>query len=281
MKNIVVGIDFSESSINALNHAVAVAIRFKASIHLLWIKTKETSSSLLKGADIQAAAEEKLDELLVEVHREAGTDHPVQRVILEGKPVEEICKYAHNLQNPLIVIGTHGMSGFDVKHLGSNTYRIVSMAKCPVLTIRLDTNLGRDLTHILVPIDSSFETLQKVPHAIKFAQAFNAQLIILGTYTSNDNETKHIINVQVHHAQNMCDEASVRYEVKTAAIKGNICKSLINYAETADVNLMLIMRDEEDDFTDFWMGSTTRRLLTNTPMPLLIIPNVNHISISK
>ncbi len=280
MKNIVVGIDFSESSKNALKHAVATAIRFKVPIHLVWVKTPGSSSELLKGNDIQAIAEEKLDELLVEVHREAD-DICVQRVILQGKPYDEICKYANNLQGALIVIGSHGMSGYEERNIGANTYRIVTLAKCPVLSIRLNTHIGRDLTHIMVPIDASFETLQKVYHVIQFAKAFNAKLILLGTYTSSDMETKHVVNIHLRQAQSMCDEAAVRYETTTVSIRGNVCKSLIEYAITADVNLLAIMRDEEEEFADLWLGSTTRRLLSNTPMPLLIVPNVNHFQVSK
>ena len=223
MKNIVVGIDFSESSVNALKHAVATAIRLRVPIHLVWIKTPGTSSELLKGNDVQTIAEEKLDELLVDVHREAG-DITVQRVILQGKPYEEICKYANNLQNPIIVIGAHGMSGYDKKMIGANTIRIVTMAKCPVLAIRLNTCINRDLTHIMVPIDSSFETLQKVRNTVQFAKAFNAKVLLLGTYTSRDPETKHVVNIHLRQAQTMCDEALLRYEIMTVSIKDNVCK---------------------------------------------------------
>jgi nucleotide-binding universal stress UspA family protein len=41
------------------------------------------------------------------------------------------------------------------------------------------------------------------------------------------------------------------------------------------------MREEEDDFSNFWMGSATRQLVNNTPMPLLVIPNVTYFSVSK
>ena len=84
----------------------------------------------------------------------------VQNVILQGKPPVEF-RYAHNLQDSMIVVGTHGTSGFDEKQVGSNTLRIVSESKVPVLSVRENINIGRDLTQILVPIDESFETLQK------------------------------------------------------------------------------------------------------------------------
>jgi hypothetical protein len=51
--------------------------------------------------------------------------------------------------------------------------------------------------------------------------------------------------------------------------------------KTADVNLMIIMREEEEEFFDFWLGTSTRRLVLISPMPLLVVPNINHFSINK
>jgi len=55
----------------------------------------------------------------------------------------------------------------------------------------------------------------------------------------------------------------------------------VEYAKHADVNLVIIMREEEAEFFDFWMGTSTRRLISASPMPLLIVPNVNHFSVNK
>ncbi len=280
MKNIVVGIDFSESSENALKHAVAVAIKFEVPIHLVWVKTPGMSSQLLSGSNHMTEAENRLERMLHNIKLEAPAVN-AQRVILEGKPSIEICKYAHNLVNPLIVIGMHGMSGFEEKYVGNNAFRIVTMAKCPVLALRLDIHIGRDLTEIMVPIDASFETLQKVTPAITFAKAFNAKVNLLGTYTSSEQDVRYVLNVHLRQAQEMCDKLSVRYETSTISIRDNVCQSLVEYAKTADVNMLVIMREEEEEFADLWLGSTTRRLMSYTTMPMLIIPNVNHFNVNK
>lgn len=281
MKNIVVGIDFSPNSENALKHAVAIAIRVKATIHLVYVKSPKATA--IKGKNylsFEKDAEKRLTELTEDVMREAPMCI-VQSIILEGKPAIEICKYTHNLIDSMMVVGTHGASGFDEKQVGSNTLRIVTESKVPILCVREHINIGRDLTQILVPIDESFETLQKVKHAITFAKIFNAKLLILGTHTSSHPESKHVINVQMGHAQAMCDKANVRYELLSVTIKNNICAALVEYAKTADANLMIIMREEEEEFFDFWLGTSTRKLISISPMPLLVVPNVNHFSVNK
>lgn len=282
MKNIIVGIDFSPNSENALRHAIAVAIKSEGTLHLIHVKPQK-SSSIFGSKEEQAIAkniEKRLQQLTEDAIREAPMCM-VQNVILQGKPPIEILRYAHNLQDAMIVVGTHGTSGFDEKQVGSNTLRIVSESKVPVLSVRENINIGRDLTQILVPIDESFETLQKMKYAVLFAELFNAKLIILGTYTSTSRESKHVINVQLGHARSMAHKANVRCEVRTVTITENTTMALVEYAKQADVNLVIVMREEEEEFFDFWMGTTTRRLISVSPMPLLIVPNINHFSVTK
>jgi nucleotide-binding universal stress UspA family protein len=282
MKNIVVGIDFSPSSENVLKHAIAVAIKAKATLHLVHVKTQKTSSALgdKDQMEMNKNIAKRLNELTSDAKREAPMCD-VQSVILEGKPNTELCKFAHNLEKAMIALGTHGNSGYDEKTVGSNTLKIISETKIPVLAVRENIHIGRDLTQILVPIDESFETLQKMKHAVTFAKIFNAKIILLGTNTSTHPESKHVINVQLGHARAMCEKANVRYETQSVSIKENICQSLVEYAKTADVNLMIIMREEEEEFFDFWLGTSTRRLVLISPMPLLVVPNINHFSINK
>jgi nucleotide-binding universal stress UspA family protein len=55
---------------------------------------------------------------------------------VEGKPAEEIVKLANKENANLIVIATHGYSGFNRFVFGSVTERVVRTARCPVLTVR-------------------------------------------------------------------------------------------------------------------------------------------------
>lgn len=282
MKNIVVGVDFSNNSLNVLKHAIAAAIRFEAAIHLVWVRTP----SVMRHADVEGKDEyselskQKLANLLEEVRKEAeGCD--VQSIVLEGKPPIELSKYANNLEDAVLAVGTHGMSGYEEKYVGSNVVRTVALSRIPVLTLREGINIGRDLTQVLVPIDTSFETLQKMRHAINFAKAFNAKVMILGVYTAATNEVKHVVDIQINFAKKMCDNANVRNDVDAIHTQDGMENAVIEYAKKIDANLLVVMREEEDEFSDLWLGNSTRRLLSSTPMPMLIVPNINHMNISK
>lgn len=283
MKNIVVGIDFSKNSYNAMKHAVAISLKNKAKLHLAWVKTAalKTDFAVSSAAkDFLAAVKDKLEQWVEECKKEAP-ESSVTSVVLEGKPAVELCNYAAYLPKSMIVMGTHGVSGFEEFFVGNNAFKTINMTKVPVLILREDIQINRDLTEILVPIDTSFETLQKMKIAIEFAKDFSAKICLLGVINPITNDIKHVINVQLNHAASMCKKANVRYETQTLEVPGDTIPALIDAAKRMDVNLMVIMREEEHDFSSVWMGSNTRQIVNNSPMPLVIVPNVNQFLLNK
>jgi len=282
MKNIVVGIDFSQNSINALRHAVAVSLKTKAKIHIVWVKTPGASSKLgiTNDKTMIKVAQEKLDEL-VHLSKTEAPKSEIHSLILEGKAFLELTQYAGNLPDSMLVVGSHGVSGFEEMFVGSNTMKIVGLSKVPVLIIGNNVQINRDLTKILAPIDTSFETLQKIKTAINCCKYFAAKLILLGVCAPCSVETKHIITVQLNHAITMCEAAGIRYSASTIDVRGISSKATVEWARNEDVNLMVIMREEEDDISAFWLGSNTRQLMNYATMPLLVIPNVNRAPITK
>jgi len=280
MKNIVVGIDFSKNSYNAMRHAVAIAIKTKGAIHLVWVKTPGVSQNIVKenNQDYAKNAEKKLNEL-VKLCKAENCESEVHGVILEGKASTQLTMYASNLSNATLVIGTHGISGFEDFFVGSNTLKAINLSKQPILILREGVDVNRDLINILAPIDTSFDTLQKIKHAIAYAQAFNAKLQLVGLM-QNNKEDRHVVNIQLKHARTMCDNANIRYEVNELKVKNNIVEELIQYAINKEVNLMVVMR-ENDGSSDNWISSHARQLINLAPMPMLIIPNVDHFAVSK
>ena len=283
MKNIVVGIDFSKNSYNAMKHAVAISLRNKAKLHLAWVKTAAMKTDLAVSTttdNYMKTVRDKLNQWVEECKNEAP-ESSVTSIVLEGKPAVELCKYASNLPKAMIVMGTHGVSGFEEFFVGSNAFRTINLTSVPVLILREGIEINRDLTEILVPIDTSFETLQKMKIAIEFAKDFNAKICLLGVINPVTNDIKHVINVQLNHASSMCKKANVRYDVQTLDVPGDSISALLGAAKKMDVNLMVIMREEENDLSSVWMGSNTRQIVNNSPMPLLIVPNVNQFLLNK
>ena len=134
MKNIVVGIDFSQNSENALRHAVALALKSNAIVHVVWVKTPTASTKLdvSNEEEMMHKANEKLNEMVKWARAEAPKAQ-IQPVILEGKAYVKLTQYAANLPEGILVVGSHGASGFEEMFIGSNTMKVVGQrvsARC-------------------------------------------------------------------------------------------------------------------------------------------------------
>lgn len=279
-KNIIVGVDFSNSSLNAMRHAVSLALKTNADMHLVWVKTPGVSNNVTDdGGDnyihkVQASLEEWKD-----MCKQESPNTEVNTVILEGKVHVELNKYATNQSNAIIVIGAHGTSGFEEGYIGNNANRLIKDATVPILTMRENIEIKRDLHNIYAPIDLSFETLQKMRYATFLAKRFAAKISIAGIYYPNNADTRHIINVQMRHASDMCEDSNVRHEMVTLTVQRDYVQTLLNHAHELDSNLIVIMREESE--TDFTSSSNMNEILSTSKMPLLIIPNVSAVGLGR
>lgn len=279
MKNILVGIDFSNSAMTAMRHAVALALKSNATLHLVWVKTPGAMKNIEENSDYLGDVQTKLNQW-VELCKKESPQTSVNSFILEGKVHVAITQYAKNLPESIIVMGAHGTSGFEEGYIGNNAYRLINESDVPVLIMRENIQINRDLHKIFVPIDTSFETLQKIKYAIQLAKLFAAQILLYGVNYPNNPDVRHIINVQLRHAADMCDEANVRYNIETENINHNdVCNTILESAHNYDANLIVIMREENE--TDFTASRNLRQILSTCTMPLYIIPNVNAYTVSR
>ena len=141
LKKILVPIDFSNLSKDALPYAVLLAGRYGAELLLLHIVEKFPIDSLLgreltnqTTVPLMKQAEADLECLAAELSKRTGVKTTV--VVRDGKPFAEICDAAKTGGADLIVLTTHGCTGLKHVWLGSTAERIVRHAPCPVLVVR-------------------------------------------------------------------------------------------------------------------------------------------------
>ncbi len=140
IENILVPVDFSAASGNALEYAVVLAGRLNASVILLHCIEKLHSGSLLeqrKFLKLHHEVAEKARSELGRVFREKVEPVvPGHFHVKEGAPAEVIVDLAHKTRSQLIVMGTHGRTGMKHMLLGSVAEKVVRLSDCPVLTIK-------------------------------------------------------------------------------------------------------------------------------------------------
>jgi nucleotide-binding universal stress UspA family protein len=143
LKRILVPIDFSKHSDNALTYAAAFAEKFGAELYLLHVMqdlsmfipdpAAATPPILPPGEQLAEAVRGALDRIVRDHRLERFTVRPAVR---EGTPFYEITQHARENAIDLIVMGTHGRSGLVHVLMGSVTEKVVRKAPCPVLTVR-------------------------------------------------------------------------------------------------------------------------------------------------
>ena len=140
LKTIVVPIDFSRPSNDALRYAIRLADQFGAVLRLVhvvepapFLNDLPNVALIRSDAEIANAAKVKLQAIAQDDIDELIPVYPEVRI---GKPYQEIVAAAKVGDADLIVIATHGYTGLKHALLGSTTERVVRHAHCPVLVVR-------------------------------------------------------------------------------------------------------------------------------------------------
>jgi nucleotide-binding universal stress UspA family protein len=161
--SILVPVDFSAYSTVALHYAAGLAERFGASIIVLHVIAHEVTTHAvhhhLRPGKIPLLGDwvrAEPHEIPPEAEEEVGTDlrkqaytalqaflppqlarHAVELRIVTGSPFEGILETAVRARVALIVLGTHGRTGLTHAIMGSVAERVVRLASCPVLTVKV------------------------------------------------------------------------------------------------------------------------------------------------
>ena len=191
IRRILCPIDFSDFSRHALDHAVAIATRYESTITVFNVCALVPATAYAPGTPmmpVTVPTQGDLDALLAAMKRfvdiEVGSTVPMRFEIGEGDAASEILDRASALPSDLIVMGTHGRSGFERLVLGSVTEKVIHKAACPVLTVPRPIEdvvpvPQKLFTRILCAIDFSDTSLRAFEYALSLAQEQDAQLTLL------------------------------------------------------------------------------------------------------
>ncbi|MBP3763958.1 MAG: universal stress protein [Bacteroidales bacterium] len=261
MNKVVVGFDFSSGSAYAVDLAIDIANRWQSDIRLVYVKEKNENE-----ASIRSEIE----------RRNAGVAHLLQGIRLEyvlrqGNPAEQLARQAEEDDASLLIVGTHGMSGMKKNLLGHNTYKTVELSPVPVLLVREDFNINKDLETIVVPIDSSDDTRQKAGQAATFAKTFGATIHLLGLYTSSSKEVHATVDKYINMVQRHFDKTGVQYQTKFLEVGKNVTLDTLDYAYAVHADLIAIMTEQESSLSNLLMGTFAQQMLTQSKIPVLTV----------
>lgn len=270
-KVILVGIDFSDCSINALEHAITIARKAKAGIAMVWINHLDYSKEIfsVEPQDLEKEVVTRF-EAIVKKYQYHLHGEKVEYFIRKGKVYKEICKVASEVDAFLVVIGTHGSSGFEEFWIGSNANRMVSSSTKPIITIRAGVDVGTDLKKIILPLDSTKITRQKLPITALLAKYFNSEVYILGLFTTTSDDIRYRVRNYVSQAEEYFAENDIKY-ISTFIDAENITEETVKYAKKIGANLISIMTEQETTTANLLLGPYASQMVNHSPIPVLSI----------
>ncbi|MBS4056171.1 MAG: universal stress protein [Bacteroidetes bacterium] len=270
-KTILVGIDFSDCSINALEHALTIADKAESNVVMIWVNRPDSNKEIftIEPENLIDEVNKRFKEL-VNKYKYGLENGALSFMIKEGKVYQEIVKAADELEAFLIVIGTHGSSGFEEFWMGSNANKIVTSTDRPIITIRGGVDINRTLTRIVMPIDSTVESRQKVPLTALLAKYFEAEIHVLAVHTTVVVEVRSRVNEYVKQVELYLTENEVRF-TKEEIEAENITDATIEYAVKVNANLISIMDDQETTTANIWLGPYAQQMVNHSPIPVLCV----------
>ncbi len=275
-KNIVVGVDFSDCSLNALEHAVIIARKAHADITMVWANHLDYSKEIFSvepeniGQEVQKRFEALIEKYQPGLAPKTGIHYRMEK----GKVYKVICKVAEETNAFLVVIGTHGSSGFEEFWIGSNANRIVSASTRPILTIRAGVDSNKDLKIIVMPLDSTKITRQKLPITALLAGWFDAEIHILGVFTSNVDNIRYRVQDYVQQSETYLKKNGIRYR-SVFLEANNITETVLEYAKKVNANLISIMTEQETTTANLWLGPYAAQMVNHSPIPVLSVHTEN------
>lgn len=260
MNNIIVGFDFSSGSANAVDLAIDIANRWQEDIRLVYVVDSSDQDTTAQAREIEERIG-KVQHLLKGVK--------LEYVIRAGKVHEQLAQQAIDDSASLVVVGTNGMSGLRHNWIGKNTYDTITACDVPVLSIREGFNFSKALERIVLPLDSTSATRQKAPLAAKFAKVFGSTVHILGLYTSDSRDIRALVDNYVDQVEKYMGKNGVKSQRACVDAKKNLTVSTLEYAESIDADLIVIMTEQEKALSSWFLGNFAQQMLNLSTRPIL------------
>jgi nucleotide-binding universal stress UspA family protein len=273
--SILVPVDFSEQSEVALEQAVSLSRVFNSEIHVLNVINEDFSLSQLfddnDKIQYQKRAEARLDEFVKVKNAEFGIE--LKSMQVTGKIYNQIVNSADVIDAEFIVMGTAGSTTLKKRFIGSNALRVVRESHKPVITIK-GKHHRKGCQNIVLPLDLTKETKEKVAKAVEFAKRFGSIVRVVSVLRTNDEFIVNRLTRQLDQVKKYVVEQGVECGaeiIRDTKGEHTLAESIIDYANRIKGDLIMLMTQQELDFTDYFIGSSAQGVINNSDIPVLSI----------
>ncbi|MEI6021590.1 MAG: universal stress protein [Bacteroidota bacterium] len=252
---ILIPIDFTKQSLLAIKQSYNLAKYTHSKILLLHVYEKSETDS-----------NEALAKLCAQTEKESGV--PTDFVNKKGNIYELTDKIAIERNATLIIAGLE--SHMDFKHIiGTSASKFVRKAPCPVITIRGQQH-NDGCENILLPIDLSPESREKVDVAIQIAKYFGASIRILGLFDETDQAYENELLAYTYQVKVFIKNKGISCTNKSISTK-DIATTVVEYANKIEADLIMIMNKPSLSVGEFFKGTDAQKIVDISNVPVITI----------
>jgi len=270
MKRILVPTDFSDHAEYALKVAAQIAKKTNSELFILNLLDlpSHMNDAVSNGVNIPEVmlflkkTNEKLEDLASESYLEGLTITTQAKI---EKAFEGIVTYSKEHDVDLIVMGSHGSSGFQEMLIGSNTEKIVRSSDVPVLVIKNEIGEFK-ADNFVFASDFSKEIRKPFQKLVEFANIFNADLNLVMINTPNSFKSNHV-------AEKIMSDFIKDFPINRHSLHiyndTNVEKGILNFANKVDADLIGMCTHGRTGFAHFFNGSISEDLVNHAIRPVI------------
>ncbi|MBA5793308.1 universal stress protein [Flavobacterium sp. xlx-214] len=270
MNKILVPTDFSAQAYNALKAAAGIARKSNAEIILLHIidLPQETMDMIKPGYDLpeimffKQHAEARLSEISLSQDLNGLT---VSQILKLGRTFDEVTTVAKDQNIDLIVMGSHGASGFKELFIGSNTEKVIRTSEIPVLAIKGDQAEVK-FDKVIVANDFTEEVKQNFQKIINFLKSNGGTPHFLMVNTPNNFKPTHVAEEMAHDFLKQFQLENYQFSIYNDL---DIEKGILNFAERENADLIAMGTHGRKGFARFLNGSISEDLMNHSPRSII------------
>jgi nucleotide-binding universal stress UspA family protein len=277
---LLIPVDFSETSLLAIKHGAYMAQFTKGELYLLHVvNTHYIAQNMFLPTvtmhdqnSVEQKAMERLNELIGEVKAEYNVE--AQSVIKSGNPSIEVSKVAREIKASMIIMGSHGYSPIKEIMIGSVALKVITKSPCPTMVMTSEAKY-QGYKKIVLPIDNTVNSKQKVNYTLELAKRFDATVHGLGLLTNEERYDKPIMDLVLHQISKLAKEMGVAYHSEIIDNVKNRATTTVKYVDQNNADLVIIMTDQDAELSGFFLGPYSQQIIHLCKAPVIAIKPVD------
>jgi len=210
---------------------------------------------------------EHLEELAQEAS--SKTEQPVEIMIRKGDVYEETNKVADELKPLFIIIGITRVEGGNYR--GKHALQMIRKCKHPIISVAGKSHKP-GCNKILMPLDLSILSREKLPRTVEIAKLFNAEIhivTVIGKDESKLDENK--LHMYANQCMKFIKENGLRSSCKFINSSEDIAQTIVEYGKEIDADLIAIISNSDVSIKEYFTGTAAQRLINNSDIPVLTL----------